>query len=128
MKSILYGIAISMPLTAIIVYFALSGRQEVAVQQKAHEVQQKIQSEEFRRDFAQAWHDFDNPPTAEEQAAKEKAFAARQAEREARISRLEKQREALSGDMDLMFEQLDSDMEDMRAALRESEVNPTKSN
>ena len=128
MKSILYGIAISMPLTAIIVYFALSGRQEVVVQQKAHEVQQQIQSEEFRRDFAQAWHDFDNPQTAEEQAAQEKTFAARQAERQARISRLEQQREALSGDMDLMFEQLDSDMEDMRAALREAEVNPPKSN
>ena len=128
MKSILYGIAISMPLTAIILYFALSGRQEVVVQQKAHEVQQQIQSEEFRRDFAQAWHDLDNPPTAEEQAAQEKTFAARQAERQARISRLEQQREALSGDMDLMFEQLDSDMEDMRAALREAEVNPPKSN
>ena len=44
------------------------------------------------------------------------------------LEQAEQQREALSGDMDLMFEQLDSDMEDMRAALREAEVNPPKSN
>jgi len=128
MKQLMYGALIATPITALVRFFALEGRKDVVLQQKSHEVQQQIQSEEFRRDFAQAWHDFDNPPTAEEQAAKEKTFAARQAEREGRISRLEQQREALSGDMDLMFEQLDSDIEDMRAALREAEVNPPKSN
>ncbi|MFS6536934.1 hypothetical protein V6D52_06455 [Idiomarina loihiensis] len=128
MKQLMYGALIATPITALVMFFAFEGRKDVVLQQKAHEVQQQIQSEEFRRDFAQAWHDFDNPPTAEEQAAQEKTFATRQAEREARISRLEQQRESLSGDMDLMFKQLDSDMEDMRAALREAEVNPPKSN
>lgn len=126
MKSILYGLAISMPLTAVIVYFALSGRQDVVLQQKSHEVQQQIQSEEFRRDFSEAWHEFDTPGSIKEKEVKEEVFQARQAERDARIARLKKQQESLSGDMDAMFDQLDQDMDDMRTALREAE--PTKIN
>lgn len=126
MKSILYGIAISVPMTAVIIYFALAGRQDVVLQQKSHEVQQQIQSEEFRRDFSEAWHEFDNPASVAEKGVKEEVFQARQAEREARIARLKKQQESLSGDMDAMFDQLDQDMDDMRAALREAE--PSKSN
>lgn len=121
MKSILYGIAISVPMTAVIIYFALAGRQDVVLQQKSHEVQQQIQSEEFRRDFSEAWHEFDAPASAEEKEIKEEVFQVRQAEREARIARLKKQQESLSGDMDAMFDQLDQDMDDMRAALREAE-------
>jgi hypothetical protein len=97
MKSILYGIAISVPMTAVIIYFALSGRQDVVLQQKSHEVQQQIQSEEFRRDFSEAWHEFDSPASIEEKGVKEEVFQARQAEREARIARLKKQQESLSG-------------------------------
>lgn len=123
MKSILYGIAVSVPLTAVIVYFALSGRQDVVLQQKSHEIQQQIQSEEFRRDFSDSWHEFDNPAPFENKKLKEEVFEARKAEREDRITRLKEQRDALSGDMDTMFDQLDKDTDDMRSALREAELN-----
>lgn len=127
MKSLLYGIVISAPATAFIIFFALQGRQDVVIQQKAHEVQQQIQSEEFRRDFSEAWHEFDSPASLEEKKLKEEVFEARKAEREDRIARLKKQRESLSGDMDAMFEQLDHDMDDMRSALREAELNSSQS-
>lgn len=129
MKSFLYGLAISVPMTAAIVFFALQGRQDVVIQQKAHEVQQQIQSEELRRDFAEAWYDFDNPPSSsEERAEKEGRFEARQEERDSRIAQLKRQRELLSQDLDASFEQMDQDLDDMRAALRESQGIPPRAN
>ncbi|EEW2237435.1 hypothetical protein D9H04_07945 [Escherichia coli] len=122
MKSLLYGIAISVPLTALIVLFVLTGRKEVITQQKAHEIQQQIQSEEFRRDFSRAWHDFDQPISPEERNAQDSEFQQRQAEHEERIVQLKKQRGLLSQDTEAMFDQLDQDLEEMRAALRDAEL------
>ena len=51
MKSVLYGIIIACPITAIVIYFALTGRQEVLIQQKTHEVQQQRVPEAFKYFF-----------------------------------------------------------------------------
>src|SRR5690606_21268845 len=100
---------------------ALSGRQDIVIQQKSHEVQQQIQSEEFRRDFAKAWHEFENKPSGKQDRSDEEYFQKKQAEREAKIVQLHKENDALSQDMEVMFIQMKKDIHDMRETLKEIE-------
>ena len=116
MKSVLYGIIISCPITAIIIYFALSGRQEVLIQQKTHEVQQQIRSEEFQRNFSKAWAEFD--PLNQHNKA---TTSVDDAERDERIKKLKKLRSQLEAANNESMDDLKGDLAEMRKALKEAE-------
>lgn len=116
MKSVLYGIIISCPITAIIIYFALSGRQEVLIQQKTHEVQQQIRSEEFQRNFSKAWTEFD-PLNQHDKAT----ISVDDAERDERIKKLKKLRSQLEASDSQSMDSLEADLAEMRKALKEAE-------
>lgn len=116
MKSVLYGIIISCPITAIIIYFALSGRQEVLIQQKTHEVQQQIRSEEFQRNFSKAWTEFD-PLNQHDKTT----ISVDDAERDERIKKLKKLRSQLEASDSQSMDSLEADLAEMRQALKEAE-------
>ncbi|EGR4373099.1 hypothetical protein DDM70_12020 [Vibrio cholerae] len=116
MKSVLYGIIISCPITAIIIYFALSGRQEVLIQQKTHEVQQQIRSEEFQRNFSKAWTEFD-PLNQHDKTTN----SVDDAERDERIKKLKKLRSQLEASDSQSMDSLETDLAEMRKALKEAE-------
>lgn len=116
MKSVLYGIIISCPITAIIIYFALSGRQEVLIQQKTHEVQQQIRSEEFQRNFSKAWTEFD-PLNQHDKTT----ISVDDAERDERIKKLKKLRSQLEASDSQSMDSLEADLAEMRKALKEAE-------
>ncbi|GHY14940.1 hypothetical protein VCSRO163_2832 [Vibrio cholerae] len=115
MKSVLYGIIISCPITAIIIYFALSGRQEVLIQQKTHEVQQQIRSEEFQRNFSKAWTEFD-PLNQHDKTT----ISVDDAERDERIKKLKKLRSQLEASDSQSMDSLEADLAEMRKALKEA--------
>ena len=117
MKSVLYGIIIACPITAIVIYFALTGRQEVLIQQKTHEVQQQIRSEEFHRDFSKAWSEFDLPNQHD------KALSLENAERNERIKQLKKLRSQLEAANGESMDDLKGDLAEMRKALKEADKN-----
>ena len=116
MKSVLYGIIIACPITAIVIYFALTGRQEVLIQQKTHEVQQQIRSEEFHRDFSKAWSEFDLPNQHDKAL-----LSSENAERNERIQQLIKQRAQLDAANGEPMEDLNGDLAAVRKALKEAE-------
>ncbi|ENM3824442.1 hypothetical protein AB5A11_002155 [Vibrio cholerae] len=116
MKSVLYGMIISCPITAIIIYFALSGRQEVLIQQKTHEVQQQIRSEEFQRNFSKAWTEFDRLNQHDKAA-----LSVDDAERDERIKKLKKLRSQLEASDSHSMDSLEADLAEMRKALKEAE-------
>ncbi|HDG1607057.1 hypothetical protein V5H10_13455 [Vibrio cholerae] len=116
MKSVLYGIIISCPITAIIIYFALSGRQEVLIQQKIHEVQQQIRSEEFQRNFSKAWTEFDSLNQHDKTT-----ISVDDAERDERIKKLKKLRSQLEASSGESMDNFEADLVEMRKALKEAE-------
>lgn len=116
MKSVLYGIIISCPITAIIIYFTLSGRQEVLIQQKTHEVQQQIRSEEFQRNFSKAWTELD-PLNQHDKTT----ISVDDAERDERIKKLKKLRSQLEASDSQSMDSLEADLAEMRKALKEAE-------
>ncbi|MDM3561579.1 hypothetical protein O9363_15715 [Proteus vulgaris] len=118
MKSVLYGIIITCPITAIVIYFALTGRQEVLIQQKTHEVQQQIRSEEFHRDFSKAWSEFDLPNQHDKAL-----LSLENAERNERIKQLKKLRSQLEAANGESMDDLKGDLAEMRKALKEADKN-----
>lgn len=118
MKSVLYGIIIASPITAIIIYFTLSGRQEVLIQQKTHEVQQQIRSEEFQRNFSKAWTEFDRLNEHDKAT-----FSADDVERDERIKQLKKLRSQLEAANGESMNDLKGDLAEMRNALKEVDKN-----
>ncbi|ANZ08770.1 hypothetical protein BS055_RS12720 [Vibrio parahaemolyticus] len=116
MKSVIYGIIIACPLTALVIYFALSGRQEVLIQQKKHEVQQQLRSEEFQRNFSRAWSEFDQPSQHEMALLSSEA-----AEREARIEKLKQLRSNIEAFDNESFGNLQDDLREMKKALQEQQ-------
>lgn len=116
MKSVLYGIIIACPITAIVIYFALTGRQEVLIQQKTHEVQQQIRSEEFHRDFSKAWAEFELPNQHDKAL-----LSSENAERNERIKQLKKLRSQLETANGESMDDLKGELAEMRKALKEAE-------
>lgn len=110
MKNFLLGIFVTVPLTALVLYFALSGRQEVLIQQHRHEIQHELDKEIFDRDFQAAWERFDATPSRQAQSAEAQA-------RDARIAELRKRREHFDREFDQAWKRLDTELSDMREAM-----------
>lgn len=121
MKSVIYGILIACPITALVIFFALSGRQDVIIQQKNHEIQQQIRSEEFHRDFSKAWNEFDSNNTQLQVNSEPE-----NTERAARIKQLKQLRSQLEAEENQSMENLGTDLTEMRKALKEADSGQKK--
>lgn len=104
-----FGAAIlaATPLAAIILYFALSGQQQVRTDQQRHEIKQEIDTAKFDLEFDQASRDLDRNPMSQSE------IDARKSE----IATLEKKAENWDRRFDEEFKQMDEDMVNLKKAI-----------
>ena len=99
------------PLAAIILYFTLSGQQQVRTDQQKMEVTKEIATERFDLEFDALNQELSGTPMTE----KEKA------ERLEKIDELETKKEKWDQKFDAEFEKTEADLKELRKALAEDE-------
>lgn len=111
MKGVASAILAATPLAALILYFALSGQQQVRTDQQRIEINQRIETAKFDLEFEQMSRDISNRPmTAEEVAI-----------RQAHIEELKKKADTWETRFDAEFEQMDRELGELRAALEKGQ-------
>lgn len=95
------------PLAGIILYFALSGNQQVRVDQQKVESNLKVEAAKFDLDFDLANHDISNTQMSP------KELAGRKAE----IAKLQTESDRWNDKFDKSFEAADSDLSDLKEAI-----------
>lgn len=85
MKGFFAGVAVTAPITALLIYLVMSGRVETVSRIERAHIQQEISNEEFDADFDRAW---------DSMSLSDKDKQKREKERQERLARLrEKERE-----------------------------------
>tara|TARA_Y100000782_G_scaffold115582_1_gene160812 strand:- start:6502 stop:6861 length:360 start_codon:yes stop_codon:yes gene_type:complete len=107
MKGVASAILAATPLAALILYFALSGQQQVRTDQQRVEVKQQIEAAQFDLEFEQMSRDISNKPMTAEELAKKKAV----------IEALKKKSETWDSRFDAEFEQMDKELAELKSAL-----------
>lgn len=107
MKGVASAILAATPLAALILYFALSGQQQVRTDQQRVEVKQQIEAAQFDLEFEQMSRDISNKPMTAEELAKKKA----------EIEALKKKAETWDNRFDAEFEQMDKELAELKSAL-----------
>lgn len=111
-KTILYGA----PLAAIVLYFSLTGKEEIKAEQRIREATHAVESQKFDDDFADA---FNNTPTPGAGAQVQKTRAANLADLEKKAAEARAKRDEL----DTMYSQT---TKDMGAAISEADAQALK--
>lgn len=111
MKGIAGAILAATPLAALVLYFALSGQQQVRTDQQRHEVNQKIEKAKFDLEFDQMNREI----SGQAMSVKEKA------ERQAVIDALKDKADTWDRRFDAEFEQADKELSELKAALEDSQ-------
>ncbi len=107
MKGVASAILAATPLAALILYFALSGQQQVRTDQQRVEVKQQIEAAQFDLEFEQMSRDITNKPMTAEELANKKA----------EIEALKKKAETWDNRFDAEFEQMDKELAELKSAL-----------
>jgi hypothetical protein len=85
MKGFFAGVAVTAPITALLIYLVMAGRVETVARIERSHVQQQISTEQFDSDFDRAWNSM---------SLSDKDRQKREKERQERLARLrEKERE-----------------------------------
>lgn len=111
MKGVASAILAATPLAALILYFALSGQQQVRTDQQRIEVNQRIEAAQFDLEFEQMNRDISNQPMTEAELAKKKA----------EIEALKKKAETWDSRFDAEFEQMDKELGELKAAIEKGQ-------
>lgn len=103
MKGFFVTLIIGTPVVAVLLFFALQGKEEVKQEQAVERIEQKIEAAKFDRDFANAWNDTGRmaAPSADDLAV------------------LEAERARLLGKQHKLAVEAESDVVDLRAALKQ---------
>jgi septal ring factor EnvC (AmiA/AmiB activator) len=97
-KSIFHGLLIATPLAALVLFFSLTGKEEVKQEQRLQQASQKLEEQKFDNDFADAWNQ--QPPGAiEKRAGKVKELEAEVAKATAKRDSLDKEFDDMHADM-----------------------------
>jgi len=107
MKELFTGILIAAPTTAVILLFALSGKNEVMTSQERHHVDQQLAAELFDGQFDAAWAGSKLSPDQEN--------------RSRRIQKLEKRKNEFDEMFNQQFAKSQSDVLELRAAIQNHE-------
>ena len=103
MKGLFVAGLVGAPLVAIILFFALQGKEEIRQEQSVDKIEQKIESVKFDQEFAKAWNS-----SGEMKAPSDKELDALEAERDRLVAK-----------KDRTDKSSDADMADLREALKE---------
>lgn len=103
MKPFFTTLVLTSPVLAIVLYFALQGRDEIKTDQRTAAIERKIDAAKFDRDFSAAW-------------AGEKKLSTPSGDE---IVALEKERDALKAQATAGDTELKHDLADLKAALEE---------
>lgn len=104
MKGFVGGVLATGVITAIVILLMLEGKEEVAIQQERHIVNQRLNDAEFDRDFATAWND-------------EQDNAEYLDSKKAEIEALKERQKAFDEEFDQAFSRVKSDAQALRAEL-----------
>jgi len=104
MKDLFTGILIAAPTTAIILLFALSGKNEVLTAQERHYIDQNLSANLFDQQFEAAWGSSKSHSNAENRAE--------------RIKKLEERKKHFDEMFDQQFATSQSDIHELRAAIK----------
>lgn len=108
MKGFFAGIVLTAPITALLLYVSMAGRQETVSRIERQEVRQQLQAEEFDAEFDRAWRDLRKiPPEARSKAE----------ERRQRIASLRERQEQFDAEFDRQYTQTGADTRDLREVL-----------
>lgn len=99
------------PLAAIILYFALSGQQQVRTDQERHEAKQKIEEAKFDLEFDQMSSDIAGKPMTPEEIAKRKET----------IAKLKEKADKWDKRFDSEFKKMDEEMAELKKAIEEDD-------
>lgn len=109
MKGVAGAILAATPLAAIVLYFALSGNQQVRVDQQRLETNFKIDNAEFDLEFDIANREISNKPMSTNEYAKRKA----------EIEALKSSADRWNKRFDEDFDQMDSELAELKEAINE---------
>lgn len=98
MKNLFHALLIATPIAAIVLFFALTGKEEIKQEQRLQQATQKLDEQKFDNDFADAWNA--QPPGAIEKRT------GKVAELEAEVATAKAKRDGL----DKEFDEMHSDM------------------
>lgn len=97
------------PLAGIILYFTLSGQQQVRTDQQRSQVKQEINNAEFDRDFERMNADISGTTLSQE----------REEQHQQKIDALEAKAGQWDNTFDQQFEKMDGEMADLEKAMKE---------
>ncbi|WP_024299766.1 hypothetical protein [Methylomicrobium lacus] len=104
MKDLFTGVLITAPTTAIILLFALSGKNEVLTAQERHYIDQHLAADLFDQEFEAAWGSLKLASNAENRAE--------------RIKKLEERKKHFDEMFDQQFATSQTDVLELRAAIQ----------
>ena len=107
MKNLFHGLLIVTPLAAIILFFSLSGKEEIKQEQRVHQATQKLDQQKFDNDFADAWN-HQPPGTIEKRQGKISELEAEVTKAKAKRDGLDKEFDDLHADMKQTIKDEDS--------------------
>lgn len=99
----------AVPLAVIILYFALSGQQQVRTDQQRHEVRQELEAEKFDLEFDLMNRGINGEPMTTEEVA----------QRKEKIAKLKEKADQWDKRFDSEFQQMDEEMADLKKAIEE---------
>jgi len=108
MKGFFAGIAVTAPITALLIYLAMAGRVETVARIERAHVEQQISTEQFDSDFDRAW---DSMSLSDQDRKK------REKARQERLARLREKEQAFDRQFAEQFDLSASDAADFREVL-----------
>ena len=118
-KGIFHALLIATPLAAIVLFFSLTGKEEVKQEQRLQQATQKLEEQKFDNDFADAWNQ--QPPGAiEKREGKVK-------ELETEVAKATAKRDALDKEFDDMHSEMKHAINDEDVRLKSNPVSSVKS-
>lgn len=98
MKGIFQALLIATPLAGLVLFFALSGKEEIKQEQRIQQATQKLDAQKFDDDFADAWNQ-QPPGTIEKRRGKVAELEAEVTKATAKRDALDKEFDDYHGDM-----------------------------
>lgn len=111
MKGFFSGIAVTAPVTALLIYVVMSGRAATIARIERAQIHQQILEEQFDSDFDQTWHSL---------SMSDQELEERQNARKVRLAHLREKERQFDEQFDQQFNQTQNDVEDFRDILSSS--------
>ncbi|AKH70902.1 hypothetical protein IMCC21906_03265 (plasmid) [Spongiibacter sp. IMCC21906] len=114
MNGIAQAILAATPLAGLVLYFALSGQQEVKVEQKRYDVGHEIQQKEFDLEFQEMRQAIAGSSSSEEDLAR---WEEKSHQIEQDLASLREDKADIDSTYDVSFQQKEVELKQLRAAL-----------